>query len=96
MHGYIANTDYDWYSFLSAQPRLTEVNFWQPSGGQAFRAIQSGEPFFFKLKKPYYAVAGFGSFARHSNKKIALPSSAHHYPDKESLEWHQRARFLGT
>jgi putative restriction endonuclease len=66
MRGYIANTDYDWYQFLSAQGHLDEVNFWQPSGGQAFRAIQPGEPFFFKLKKPYFAIAGFGRFARHS------------------------------
>ncbi|HZN57599.1 MAG TPA: HNH endonuclease [Planctomycetota bacterium] len=66
MRGFIANTDYDWYSFLSAHPSLTEVNFWQPRGGQAFRAIQPGEPFFFKLKKPYFAITGFGYFARHS------------------------------
>jgi putative restriction endonuclease len=66
MRGYVANTDYDWYQFLRAHPELDEVNFWQPRGGQVFRATQPGEPFFFKLKKPYYAIAGFGYFARHS------------------------------
>jgi putative restriction endonuclease len=66
VRGYVANTDFDWYSFLQAQPGLTEVNFWQPSGGRAFHAIGPGEIFFFKLKKPNYAVAGFGVFARHT------------------------------
>ena len=64
--GYIANTDYEWYQFLSEQPQLDEVNFWQPSGGRAFRAVSPGAPFFFKLKSPHYKIAGFGYFARHS------------------------------
>jgi len=66
MRGFVANTDYDWYQFLRSQTGIDEVNFWQPKGGQAFRAIQPGEPFFFKLKSPHYAIAGFGYFARHS------------------------------
>jgi putative restriction endonuclease len=59
MRGYIANTDFEWYSFLKAQEGLEEVNFWQPSGSRAFQAISPGEPFFFKLKKPHYAIAWF-------------------------------------
>lgn len=66
MNGYIAPTDYDWFEFLSNKPDLEEVNFWQPHGGQAFRALKPGEPFFFKLKKPHNAIAGFGLFARHA------------------------------
>jgi len=66
LRGYIANTDYDWYQFLSDQPQLDEVNFWQPSGGRVFRAVPTGSPFFFKLKSPHYKIAGFGYFARHS------------------------------
>ncbi len=66
MRGYFGNTDYDWYRFLAARPSIEEVNFWQPSGSRAFRAVPEGAPFFFKLKKPHYAVAGFGFFARHS------------------------------
>jgi putative restriction endonuclease len=66
VRGYVANTDYEWYRFLHAQGNLPEVNFWQPSGSRAFRAVEPGSPFFFKLKKPHYAVAGFGFFARHS------------------------------
>ena len=66
MKGYIANTDYDWYSYLREQPNLVEVNFWQPSGGSQFRAVPTGAPFFFKLKHPHYAIAGFGFLAHTS------------------------------
>jgi len=66
LSGYVANTDYEWYRFLSEQPQLDEVNFWQPSGGRAFRAVSPAAPFFFKLKSPHYKIAGFGYFARHS------------------------------
>lgn len=65
MRGYFGNTDFDWYRFLSLR-ELDEVNFWQPSGSRGFAAIESGAPFFFKLKKPHYAVAGFGFFVRHA------------------------------
>lgn len=66
MKGFIANTDFDWYAFLHSGKMWDEVNFWQPSGGQGFHRISPGEPFLFKLKKPHYAIAGFGWFARHS------------------------------
>jgi putative restriction endonuclease len=65
VRGFVANTDFDWFTFLAARQPLEEVNFWQPSGGDAFRALAPGEPFFFRLKKPHYAIAGFGLFARH-------------------------------
>lgn len=71
MGGFIGNTDYDWYRFLSGQSVLDEVNFWQPPGGGGrFGAVQPGEPFFFRLKSPHNAVAGFGYFATYS----ALPA----------------------
>jgi putative restriction endonuclease len=66
MRGFVGNTDYAWFTFLRDRAPLDEVNFWQPSGGDAFRAVVAGEPFFFRLKKPHYAIAGFGLFARHS------------------------------
>ncbi len=65
VRGFVANTDFEWFTFLRERGRLEEVNFWQPSGGDAFRAIQPGEPFFFRLKRPHYAIGGFGYFARH-------------------------------
>ena len=66
MRGYIANTDYEWYRYLSTQGDLPEVNFWRPSDRRAVRAIDPGSPFFFKLKRPHNAVAGFGFYSRHS------------------------------
>lgn len=54
--GYVGLTDPDWYSFLSDRPRVDEVNFWQPHGGRAFRAIAPGDPFFFKLRAGFYPV----------------------------------------
>ena len=68
--GYVGLTDPDWYAFLSAQPRVDEVNFWQPHGGRVFRAIQPGAPFFFKLRAPLKEIAGFGFFERYE----ALPA----------------------
>jgi len=62
--GWVANTDYDWYrSLRDLQEPPDEVNFWQPSGGRNFRVIEIGAPFFFRLKRPHYAIAGFGLFA---------------------------------
>ena len=62
--GWVANTDYDWYCCLRDLPEAPdEVNFWQPSGGRNFRVIEAGAPFFFRLKQPHYAIAGFGLFA---------------------------------
>jgi putative restriction endonuclease len=65
--GYIGLTDPDWYSFLHAHPRVDEVNFWQPHGGRTFRALRTGELFFFKLRAPQKAIAGFGFFARYES-----------------------------
>ncbi len=39
-------TDKDWLQYLS-RIDADEVNFWQPSGSRAFRALQPGEPFLF-------------------------------------------------
>lgn len=63
-NAYIGLTDPDWYSFLSEQERIDEVNFWQPHGNRKFRAIKPGELFFFKLRAPYKAIVGFGFFER--------------------------------
>lgn len=65
--GYVGLTDPEWYAFLSAHPRVDEVNFWQPHGGRAFRAIQPGAPFFFKLRAPFKQIAGFGFFERYES-----------------------------
>lgn len=72
MHGFIANTDYDWFRFLRTRAELDEVNFWQPGGSRDFRRIPPGAPFFFKLKKPHYAIGGFGFFAHASRLPVSL------------------------
>ncbi len=66
MKTFIAVTDNEWFRFLSGLPELDEVNFWQPSGGRAFRALQPGEPLLFKLHHPENFIAGGGFFAGHS------------------------------
>ena len=65
MQGTIAVTDHGWYTFLSARPHLTEVNFWTPSARRQFRA-EPFSPFLFKLKAPHNAICGFAFFAQYS------------------------------
>ena len=49
MRFFVGVTDYDWFRFLAARTGIDEVNFWQPSGGIAFKALQPGGLFLFKL-----------------------------------------------
>jgi putative restriction endonuclease len=69
---FVAVTDGDWYSFLAAQPQLGEVNFWQPGGTTAFKALQPGELFLFKLHSPRDFVVGGGVFAHASLLPLSL------------------------
>lgn len=62
--GYIGLTDPDWYSFLRSRDKIDEVNFWQPHGQRSFRVLNQGDLFFFKLRAPLKAIAGFGFFHR--------------------------------
>jgi putative restriction endonuclease len=59
---YVGVTDGEWYRFLREWANLDEVNFWQPSGGRSFRAIQPGDPFLFKLHYPENAIVGGGTY----------------------------------
>jgi putative restriction endonuclease len=63
VRAYIGVTDGGWYRFLAARPELTEVNFWRPGGRHAFRALQPGEPFFFKTHYPHNRIVGGGFFS---------------------------------
>lgn len=65
MIGTVAVTDYGWYDFL-AKRSVSEVNFWTPSDRRRFTAPEFS-PFFFKLKAPHRAIAGFGYFAKWSS-----------------------------
>lgn len=68
----VALTDKAWFDHFRPTDELTivdEVNFWQPLTQHAFRALDAGGPFFFRLKAPINAIVGFGFFAVQS----ALP-----------------------
>jgi putative restriction endonuclease len=58
----VAVTDRDWFEHLRRKPELAEVNFWSPSP-KAFRALQEGELFVFKLHAPINMIVGYGVFA---------------------------------
>jgi putative restriction endonuclease len=61
MNGFVAVTDPGWYERLSREPGPKDANFWRPSNRRFNLAV--GTPFFFKLKAPHNAIAGFGRFA---------------------------------
>lgn len=69
MRGFVAPTDFGWYEFLRGRSELDEVNFWRP-GATSFAALQPGELFFFKLKSPRDAIAGFGQFSAFARMPI--------------------------
>jgi putative restriction endonuclease len=56
---FVANTDNDWFDFLSSKPGLIEANFWQPAA-KSFHAIEPGEILAFRLKSPRNRIGGFG------------------------------------
>lgn len=63
---FIANTDRAWFDYLSGRSVagvVDEVNFWLPKATSPMKAMSPGEPIFFRLKKPDYAIAGYGFFA---------------------------------
>jgi putative restriction endonuclease len=72
MRYYVAVTDYDWFRFLAERPDIDEVNFWQPSGGVEFKALQPGELFLLKLHSPRNFIVGGGSFAHWSPLPVSL------------------------
>ncbi|MBI2677258.1 MAG: HNH endonuclease [Candidatus Koribacter versatilis] len=75
MRFFVAITDYDWFQCLSAlQP--DEVNFWQPSGSNSFKALQPGEPLLFKLHSPRNFIVGGGFFSSFSALPISLAWNA--------------------
>jgi len=69
---FVAITDQEWFEFLRRRPELTEVNFWQPRGTKAFRALQPGELFLFKLHSPLNYVVGGGVFSHSTTLPLSL------------------------
>lgn len=77
----VALTDQRWFDYLSSVAiggRLDEVNFWRPLAQMEFRSLSPGEPFFFRLKHPVNAIAGYGFFAHGSRLPIRLAWDAFH------------------
>jgi len=67
MHPFIALTDWNWFQFFSSRPDapgpIDEANFWQPKAKRPMAKLTPGTPVFFRLKKPRYAIAGYGFYA---------------------------------
>jgi putative restriction endonuclease len=72
MRIYVGVTDFDWYRFLAGRAPLDEVNFWQPSGGVAFKFLQPGGLFLFKLHHPRNFIVGGAFFAHWSALPVSL------------------------
>jgi len=87
---FVAITDNDWFEFLRRQDGQTEVNFWQPSGGRQFRALEPGEPLLFKLHAPHDVIAGGGFFATFSILPMSIAwqtfGVANGAPDREIMQ----------
>ncbi|NTW72689.1 MAG: HNH endonuclease [Eubacteriaceae bacterium] len=72
MKAFIGVTDHDWFQLLRSQLSIEEVNFWQPSGNQLFKALKPGELFLFKLHSPNNFIVGGGFFAHSSLLPISM------------------------
>ena len=74
---FVAPTDFAWYSFLAVR-KPDEVNFWQPSAGVGFHALDNGDPlesghlFLFKLKGSINRIAGGGFFIGYSKLQLSV------------------------
>jgi putative restriction endonuclease len=92
MRAWVAVTDREWYRFLLARPELDEVNFWQPSGGRRFSAIQTGEPFLFKLHYPDNAIVGGGTYLWSTTFPLSLTWEAFEQKNGAATIGEMRAR----
>jgi putative restriction endonuclease len=68
---FLGVTHRPWFDFLAARAS-DEVNFWQPSGAGAFKALQPGDLFLFKLKGVDGQIAGGGVFSHASLAPASL------------------------
>ncbi len=70
MRFYVAITDLDWFTYLSAL-KPDEVNFWQPSA-HGFRRLQPGEPLLFKLHSPRNYIVGGAFFSHYTELPLSF------------------------
>lgn len=95
MRGFVANTDFDWFTLLrSIEPPVDEVNFWKPGSDTTFRALDPGEPLFFRLKSPRNAIGGFGYFAHHSSFPLSMAWDVYGVANGEPSFSEMRRRLL--
>jgi putative restriction endonuclease len=70
---FVGLTDWEWYQTLRGVEGLDEANFWQPSPGKGFVALQPGEPFLFKLHAAQGGkIVGCGFFAGYAAYPISI------------------------
>ncbi len=74
---FIALTDDSWFEFLAQRAqatdgRLDEVNFWQPKAQAPMARLAPGTPVFFRLKKPYHRIAGYGFYSSFTLLRLEL------------------------
>src|SRR3989475_12707145 len=91
MRAWIANTDFEWYRFLSSRPDLDAVNFGRPSD-TAFKILSPGEPLLFRLKAPHNAIAGVGFFVHFSILPASLAWTAFEAKNGAASEEAMRSR----
>ena len=77
MKFYASVTDQNWFDYLKAQTSIDEVNFWQPSPNDQFRALKRGELYLFKLHRSPRTrnkdiIAGGGIFASYTTLPFSL------------------------
>jgi putative restriction endonuclease len=89
---FVGITDRDWLDFLSRIDGLDEVNFWQPSGQQQFRALQIGEPFLFKLHSPNDYIVGGGFYSHFTILPASIVWQAFGEKNGARTEQEMRAR----
>lgn len=71
MRFWVGVTDSRWFDFLRSR-NFDEVNFRQPSAKPLFTNIEPGTPFFFKLKRPYNHIGGYGTFVSFVRLPLSL------------------------
>ena len=91
MRFFVGITDRDWFDFLSRLDGVDEVNFWQPSGQQQFRALQVGEPFLFKLHSPDDYIVGGGFFGHFTILPASIVWKA--FAEKNGAQTEEEMRF---
>ena len=72
---FIALTDRAWFDFLSTRAMngyVDEVNFWSPTATAPIKKLPPGHPVFFRLKKPWNAIAGYAFFAHFAVLDLAM------------------------